>query len=311
MHDLEEIDKKLYEKELKRQWPRFVLIAVFVLLAAIGWQEAPIPFIFVGLAAYTSWVAIHKARKSTQSKLFHNPYFELRWTECKDRVERFTAMMKTVPQTRSGTLTEIPKTIERVRDELYQTLRMADLIAHELHKSEGVQYTDPNSYSTAIRAHGYVPDQQSNELWVAADKNRAEYKKRLQGVQMSIVRSDAQVEVFITAMDALRLNLMGLKLTKKKDDGSSNALLTSLAEVKLQMASISAALDELDFGIYPTLVAVDGTRSGIDPILPSDSDENEKLDQPAGADQGNKDQTASRKQPPPFRPQNEDLPSGQ
>lgn len=301
MFDLEEIDRKSYLRELKRHIPYFVLTAVFVVLAVVAWEEFPLALALILTSIFSAYATLHAAKKKALAKRFKNPYFELRWNNCKDRVERFNSLMKSVPQTRNGALTEVPRTIETVSTELYRTLRTADIVAEELRVSEGMHYNEPIKNETTYAGGGYVPDRQSNELWVAADKNRAEYLQRIKNVQVSIVRSDAQVEVFLTAMDALRLNLMGLKLTPSRDDHSSYALLSSMAEVKLQMASITSALEELDFSIYPKTISVDGHRTSHDPVLPGDAGEESS---PADAAPRNPDAPidTDRKSPPPFRP---------
>lgn len=304
MFDLEEIDRKTYHQELKRKIPFFVLTGLLVIFAAIAWEEFPLALALIFTSIFSAYVTIHSAKKQAKKKQFKNPYFEMRWNDCKDRVDRFNGLMKSVPQTRNGAILEVPQTIENVALDLYRTLRSADIVAEELRISEGMHYNEPIKNESSYAGGGYVPDRQSNELWVAADKNRAEYQQRIKNVQVSIVRSDAQVEVFITAMDALRLNLMSLKLAPSRDNKSSHALLTSMTEVKLQMASITSALEELDFGIYPTLVAVDGRRSGHDPVLPPDSI---KSGEASETDQGPAPDPpatppADRKSPPPFLP---------
>lgn len=177
------------------------------------------------------------------------------WIECRDRLARFHEVLRKMRKEQVADLREVPKTIDATGEAVYFALRRADLIAHEVMDSERGLYNTPR---VAPPPH---PDAQSNELYRIADKNIAEYRQQFAGVMAGVQRAEAQAAVFMTTVDNLRMKMLGYRLVGKSPELSSYDFLEALAEAKLQLASIDKALDELDLGLYPKTIAIEGQSS--------------------------------------------------
>jgi hypothetical protein len=136
-----------------------------------------------------------------------------------------------------------------VADSLYYALRRADMIAHEVHSSEQGLYSGPPVW------HAPSHDPQSKELYRIADKNIAEYRQRFDALMAGVQRTEAQSAVYMTTLDTLRMKMLGYRLVGKSPELSSHDFLDALTEAKLQLSAIDTALEELEMGPYPKMIA--------------------------------------------------------
>jgi hypothetical protein len=78
-----------------------------------------------------------------------------------------------------------------------------------------------------------------------------------------VQRTEAQSAVFMTTVDTLRMKMLGYRLVGKSPEVGSHEFLQALNEAKLQLQAIDKALDELDMGQYPKMIA------SMPPTIPS------------------------------------------
>lgn len=200
------------------------------------------------------WVA--SSYFASRERRFLSRRIRSMWQECQDRLARFHEVLGKMRKEQVADLKEVPRTIDSTSTSIYVALRRADMIAHEVIDSERGLYNTPR---VVPPPH---PDAQSNELYRIADKNIAEYRQQFAGVMAGVQRAEAQAAVFMTTVDNLRMKMLGYRLVGKRPELSSYEFLEALAEAKLQLASIDQALDELDLGLYPKTIAVEGRSVG-------------------------------------------------
>ncbi|HTQ10894.1 MAG TPA: hypothetical protein VMI31_12535, partial [Fimbriimonadaceae bacterium] len=208
----------------------------------------------IPVLAWISWgviAAVHTGRAWSASvrKRFLNKRFQALWNGCQDRLARFEEVLKKLRREQIAELSEMPKTIRKVADSLYLALRRSDIIAHEVQSSEQGLYSGPAVWTLPSQ------DPQSKELYRIADKNIAEYKQRLEAVMAGVQRTEAQSAVYMTTLDTLRMKMLGYRLVGKSPELSSHDFLEALSEAKLQLSAIDTALEELELGPYPKLIA--------------------------------------------------------
>jgi hypothetical protein len=249
MDDIRKQDLRLFAKELLSFW-RILLTGVataFVVFNPImGSTSIVMRFalmvLVLGVWVVTSWTASEKKR-------FINKRHEALWNGCLDRLQRFEEVLRKMRRDQIADLHEMPKTIRRVADSLYNALRRADIIADEVQGSERGLYAAPPVWSAS------PSDPQSKELYRIADKNIAEYRQQFAGVMAGVQRTEAQSAVFMTTLDTLRMKMLGYRLVGRSPELHSEDFLEALAEARLQLQSIDHALEELDLGQYPKTIA--------------------------------------------------------
>src|SRR5437870_3932483 len=148
MDDIRRQDMQVFLKELIA--PGRLFLSVFIGFFSFlffktmnGIFQSGIPF-----SAWMSWaviVIVHGclAWSASLKKRFVNKRFEALWNGCQDRLTRFEEVLKKLRREQVAELSEMPKTIRRVADSLYQALRRSDMIAHEVHSSEQGLYGGP------------------------------------------------------------------------------------------------------------------------------------------------------------------------
>jgi hypothetical protein len=194
-------------------------------------------------------VLILPAIKDSVDRRFYNKRMSALWVGCQDRLLRFEEVLKKMRRDQIADLQEMPKTIRELSASLYVALRKADIIAHEVMISEKDMLAQPPVW----KAPGGDP--QSQELYRLADKNIAEYRQQFAGVMAGVQRTEAQSAVYMTTLDTLRMKMIGYRLVGKSPELSSQDFLEALAEARAQLQSIDTALDELDLGHYPKMIA--------------------------------------------------------
>jgi hypothetical protein len=262
MDDIKRQDRRILVKELFRPTRLFALnffaFCVFGLMAVVN-REAPIPFegwmtvaaIFAGAHFLVSYRAALKRR-------FLSRRFEALWNGCVDRLKLFDEVRDRMARDKMHDWQEMPRTVERVAKALYLALRRADIISHEVTQTEKGLYNQPPPW--VAPSH----DPQAKELYRIADKNIAEYRAHYGAVMAGVQRTEAQCAVFMTTVDTLRMRMIGYRLVGRSPEMSSQDFLEAMTEAKLQLASIDKALEELELGPFPKMIAV------MPPPLPED-----------------------------------------
>ncbi|MBX3096097.1 MAG: hypothetical protein KF812_04485 [Fimbriimonadaceae bacterium] len=224
----------------------FLSIGIGVAVAAIAESFIPgalltgVGFGLVAIAAY---------RKSVL-KRFRNPRFLSLWTGCQERIRRFNSSTKELGRAGVAELTELPVTINKLADDLYQALRRADDVETEVGRSEG--------WLASQMRHGLVAprDPQAQELYRVADQNIAEYKRHLESVMAGVKRAEAQAAVFMTTLDTLRIRMLGHRFGGREVEAESQAFLEAVTEAKMQLDAIDQALDEIALTPFPEKISV-------------------------------------------------------
>jgi len=209
-----------------------------------------IPFAYVVLVPATVvGITLVSAYNASVRKRFRNIRLRQLWDGCHERHERFKEVMKKLRSEKVASLSELPSTIQKVADSLYVALRRADAMSEEILNTEKEIAESPPVW------HAGTNDAQSRELYRVADSNIAEYRKHYQGVIAGVQRTEAQSAVFMTTLDTLRIKALGYRMVGKSPELSSSSFLTALTEAKLQLGAIDQALEELEMGPFPTMIA--------------------------------------------------------
>ena len=179
MEDIRRLDQQLWTKELIQ--PGRILLSIFIALL-LGQYSLFFIIPVIGAHGYFAW-------RNSINKRWIQGRFKSMWESCKDRFERFENALAGLKQDRIADLTEMPKTVHKVAMSLYAALRRADLISHEISRSEKGLYDSPSTFSQSS-------DPQAKELYRIAEKNIAEYKQQFAGVVAGVHRAEAQAAVF-------------------------------------------------------------------------------------------------------------------
>lgn len=251
MDDIQRRDKLLFVRELFTP-SRIVLYLGLMLFLSMFFNPQAIAHVLkamvvalavLGASTYVAW------DRSVQ-KRFKSERFKLLWGACVDRHERFRTGLKALSRKGIADLQELPKTIETISDELYRALRRADIVANEVASSEGWLIAQPRL------GQAMSPDRQAQELYRLADKNIAEYRQQFSGVMAGVERTEAQVAVFTTTLDTLRMKMLSYRLIGKDTESPTQEFLAALTEARMQLDSIDKALEELDLTPFPRTVAI-------------------------------------------------------
>ncbi len=248
MDDIRKQDIALFVKEILSPWrvaAYFILgFSVYAFFSNLPWRVLSLPSVAFALAPIVMTAYNESVRKRFQGKRH-----EQMWDACRDRLARFEEVLKKMRKSHVADLSEMPRTIRGVAQALYVALRRADTIFTEVHKTEKEFYAQPSVWSAGSG------DPQSQELYRIADKNIAEYRQQYAGVMAGVQRTEAQSAVFMTTVDTLRMKMLGYRLVGKSPELGSHEFLEALGEARLQLEAIDKALDELDLGHYPQMIA--------------------------------------------------------
>lgn len=246
MDEIRRQDRRLFLRELCVPYRMILALGGLFLVYFLGSHE-----LRLGLVALAALMVVVVLPAINDSKLrrFHNKRMDALWAGCQDRLLRFEEVLKKMRKDQIADLQEMPKTIRNLSESLYVALRKADMIAHEVMESEKDMLAQPPVW----KAPGSDP--QSQELYRLADKNIAEYRQQFAGVMAGVQRTEAQSAVYMTTLDTLRMKMIGYRLVGKSPELSSQDFLEALAEARLQLQSIDTALEELDLGHYPKMIA--------------------------------------------------------
>ncbi len=257
MDDVARQDLRLFLKELFAPW-RVLLLGVslaFVWSLPL-WPDKVPQKLFISLTFLIYWLAT--SFHSSTNKRFISKKYQTMWNGCQDRLVRFEEVLKRLRRDQIANLSEMPSTIRSTGKAIYRALRKADMMSHEVEKTERDPYLAPPIFQSL------TDDPQSKELYRLADKNIAEYRQHFAGVMARVHRTEAQSAYYMTTLDSLRMRMLGYRLAGRSPELSSDEFMSALAEARAQLQSIDTALEELDLGHYPKTISV------VPPPMPQD-----------------------------------------
>lgn len=245
MDDIRRRDLNLFFRELVS--PGMVVIyglCFVVTLAPKPLETNLVIWTFVlGLGSIAAW-------NRAKTKRFKAERFKMLWGACCDRHTRFHSGLKALSRRGVADLQELPKTIDSIAEDLYRALRRSDLVATEVSSSEGWLVAQPRM------GQAMSPDRQAQELYRIADKNIAEYRQHYFGIMAGVERTEAQVAVFTTTLDTLRMKMLGYRLVGKDTESPTQDFLAAITEARMQLESIDKALEELDLTAFPKTISI-------------------------------------------------------
>lgn len=243
MNPITKRDLQAFLRELVQPYRPIVCGVSAIVLFRTG---VPLPWLWLllvcGVVGFTAWNA-------SKSKRFRNVRLYRAWLDVEDRHARLEKELKLSGRRRVASLTELPRSVGEVARQLYTSLRKADILAHEIGRSEG-QYPGPPSNLPPS------DDPQAQELYRLADRHLAEYKRRYGDLRASVERTEAQAVVFVTLLDSLRVQLLQHRLGRTAGDPETQAFLEAVTEAKMQLNAIDKTLEELELTPFPKTIVV-------------------------------------------------------
>lgn len=246
MDEVKRRDLQIFLKQLVHPLKLQLLAVIIIIFIFARWSLfLPLPLFLYGTWA---WFSSIKQR-------FHARRFQIMWESCEDRLERLDKGLKTLSKAKIADLQELPRTVKEVADSLYQALRRADIVMHEVSSSEGWLISQSDPIPPAAR------DPQARALYDAAARSTMEYKDQVRLIMGGIERTEAQAAVFTSALDTLRVKMLGYRLINKLVESPSKDFMEAMVEARMQFDSIDKALDELEMTPFPKQITVmgDGT----------------------------------------------------
>ncbi len=243
MSEIKRADRKIYAAAIFHPFRLLAMSACVYatyLLAGMG----AVAFGFglaitgVGLGIYSLAV-----RNDFLNRRFKNSEHKHLWSLVEDRLDRLRAALKLAPEHIRRSMNDLPNRIERTANQLYESLRRADIVRGEIMRSEG------NLATAAFPFHVQSPDMETNELYVMADKNVAEYRRHFQGITARVTRTEGQCAVFISALDSMRVQILGHRLVGDTVPAEKEVFLEAMSDIRAQLNSINQALEELDLPV--------------------------------------------------------------
>lgn len=251
MNDIQRRDRQVFLQSLFSPGRVVGSIVLFFIAVAAARLSSLGTALQVGTASLILVTAMaYTAYQRSIPKRFREARFRQHWQACQDRAQRFDAALKAMRKHGLADLSELPTTVRKLLNDLYLALRRADQINYEISVSESMLV----AHGSNVRAH--PGDAQAQELFRLADKNIAEYRQHMRAVQSAIQRTEGQVVVFTTTMDALRARMLGQRLNGRAAEVDNQEFLASITEAKMQLRAIDEALDELEMTPFPKTISV-------------------------------------------------------
>jgi len=243
MDDVRRRDLQAFARELVS--PSLILVLAASIIGAVVLKDRSYLVIFPVLTVHGLF-----AWRRSIPKRFRNRRFLLIWQSCEDRLKRLHKAIHQLGRSKIARLEELPSNIDLTSRHLYDALRRADLCEHEVVKSEGW-------YLSQLQAPPKLSDDlQARELFRIAETNLVEYRQHLAQVRGGVDRTEAQAAVFVTALDTLRVKILGYRLAGRRVEEDSGDFLVALTEARMQLESIDKALEELELTPFPTQITV-------------------------------------------------------
>jgi hypothetical protein len=262
MSDIARADRRLIAMSVMSP-VRLLGLAVAAFLAymliGLGGDLSYIGYVVIGAAAGLFAVA---ARTDYIGRRFSNAEHRNLWSLIEDRMAKIKSAMKKLPPHIRASLAELETSVDRTADRLYYSLRRADIVKTEIAKSEGPLAT------SGMPFHIGTHDEETKELYVQADRNVAEYRRHFLGIYARVTRTEGQCAVFISALDSLRVQLLGHRLVGDREQVPANEFGDEMENVKSQLRSIDKALYELDLPMTPAVEEVQAESLGKIPNTP-------------------------------------------
>lgn len=256
--EIRRADRKIFFREFLL--PRRIVLQLLNTGLLIAFFQAPlIAFWLVGFVAHIGF-----AESAARKKRFLSARFADLWSGCRDRYEDFETSLAKLRKADIAYFEDLPKRILEMSLTLYQALRRADILWHEIQISEGKERFQPGTPSFATN------DPQSQALYQMAERSLGDYRDSYNELIAGIQRTEAQATVYIHTLDVLRVKMHSYRLLGKNPSLDSQDFLSIIAETRLTLESIDTALEELDLSHYPQLISVvhrDPKRQG---SIPSD-----------------------------------------
>lgn len=231
---------------------RVVVMGLMVILGALTLASHNVGvFLFaLGTGAAVIGAIASAASKEAKEKRFHSQRLRQHWSLAEERVTKFHEAVSALRKRGLADFQELPRSVDKLSQDLYHALRKADIIQNEVVQSEGSLRVPSVQMPTGL------PDAQSQELYRLADKNIAEYQQHWKAVVSGIQRTEAQATVFVTTLDALRIRMLNYRLSGRSPEIENREFLGVITEAKMQFEAIDKALDELDMTPYPQTITV-------------------------------------------------------
>jgi len=207
---------------------RLAPLSIFWWMSALLAIGAATGFI---LSTYQGW----------KKRRFLNAEYDRLWEMIEDRHRRFHRAIRRAPQAIAGGFREIARTVDDTKRRLYASIRKADLVKKEILDSEGVPRLSSLPIPPAATA-----DKETNDLYQVAAKNFEEYQAVFEAITAKVSRTEAQCAVFISALDSLRVQLLGHRLERKDTALPKEEMDEAVHGIRTQLESINEALDELE-----------------------------------------------------------------
>ncbi len=203
-------------------------------LSVFWWMSALIGIGAIGGFGFSTYQGWRKRR-------FLNSEYDRLWEMIQDRHRRFHRAVRRAPRGIADGFLEIARTVDHTKKRLYGSIRKADLVKKEILDSEGVPRLSSLPIPPATTA-----DKETNDLYQVAAKNFEEYQTVFEAINAKVSRTEAQCAVFISALDSLRVQLLGHRLERKDTAIPKEEMDEAVHDIRTQLDSINDALDELE-----------------------------------------------------------------
>ena len=249
MDEIKRRDQAVFLKELFSPAPVLSVVAIALVALAVG-SVVESKLLLWAIACVCAGGIVWGCYRNALEKRFVHPRFKSLWRECNDRTGKLNEALAQMRKHKIADLQELPQTVANLAPEIYRALRRADLVLHEVHKSEsGLNRTVGQPLTSQVF------DAQAQELYKIADRNVAEYSQHFKLALAGVERAEAQAIVFSTTLDTLRIRMLNYRLASKSPEAETMEFLNVVQEAKLQLRAIDSALEELDVAQPPTWVA--------------------------------------------------------
>ena len=231
----------------KTEQIRIVSVAVVALILTFAFH---FPTRFSILIALVSGLGaiIYPRIQERKKAFFMNDRFNQLWASSEERYTSLQRVFKASRAKEREELESLPAYVDSIRKSLFEALTRADAVTIQIDKlhEESSHFTNPNVQ------FGPGSDPTARAIVTQADRNRAEYRQNMKVVQGGVQRTEAQVLLFMTTVDNLRVRMVGYSLRGQQTEASSYEFSQLLSDMHTQLKSIDSALEELNLPLFPS-----------------------------------------------------------